>query len=250
MGVPNITLVSFFQGHKQAKNIHIGADVLAILRGYLVGAETLPTCFAKNIEAFFALRIEAFHWLSANRIAIDYDAISTTLDMHNLPAFAENKMLQVLQENVGFALRVYKRLLKNLPTETTNALESGDVAEFLPIGIGYRQFLALIEINSPQNAVQETEKTLSISLGLEAGLLCVMLLEQENLQVSEAKLCELCAWIADKAQSLGALFRKTEPKEQKTHLKNNIQLSNIALQEDKMLSEQGMVEYANSLQNA
>jgi hypothetical protein len=247
MGAPNIALISFFEGNKQNTNESAGGVVLDILRSYLAGSDALPTCFANNIEDFFALRIEALHWIVENHITIDYDEIGERLALSDLPTFGENKMLQTLQENVSFALRVCKRLLKNMPAEATNALESGNITNHLPSGIGYRQFLALIEVTAPQNAVQEIEKLLSVSLGLEAGLVCVMLLVDENRQVSEAKLIELCKWIADKAQTLGAFFRKLDTKERKTRQTNDFQASDIGFQEDKILAEQGMVEYANSL---
>lgn len=253
MGAPNIALPPYLSQNKGSEAQPKIDAVLSLLKGYLLGNGTLQEVFSAHVALFFELRIEALHWLVSNRKAIRFDELAEELDLKKTSAYSENKALQTLQENIGFTFRVHERLAKSLPTDATKVLEGKgeqETLQILPLGMSYAQFLTTSEIYMPETVYQNTVKLLEASLAVEAGLVCAMLLADETVQASDSTIMELCGWIADKAQTLGALSKKMGLGERKTRKNIEIQPSEIALQEDKMLAEQGMVEYANALQNA
>jgi hypothetical protein len=195
----------------------------------------------------FNFRIKAIKWLAEEG---ELDLSSIIDEMYpQLENLRQNPELEILAENILFAVRCNKRVVEALidSEEFTEEKISSNVIE-LP-AITYGQFLATLAYGIPNDeAAQKIVDWVNASLYIEFIILSAVLINDEKLKVSEKIINELSFLIANAAQEYSAIA--TEIGLLKTHSDSQTLFSEQGdrsfLKEQKYLADLGLNDFAEN----
>jgi hypothetical protein len=214
-------------------------DVKAII----VDEGSIKPKLDKFIPQIFNYRLRALKWLSQQP---DIDFVHL-LDkaIPYLERLRSNPKLKLLAENVLFAVRCNSKVLQSVIGDVNSDEFSKEFAD-VPVTT-YEQFFGTLALSIPD---QETFQTIAdfshASLYIEFIILAAILIDEEDINISEGAINELAFLIADAAQEysaiasmMGILPIKQTSSSKSTGTPNSTD-------EDKLLSDLGLSDYAKN----
>lgn len=198
------------------------------------------------LAQLFNLRVKAIKWLSQNDNLNFLEMLSEVSSQ--IEEIGENKKLEVLKENILFALRCNKRVIESLfsagvQTENLNI----DFTQ-LP-DINYQQFLASLAFTIPDDeAAQKIADWINASLHIEFVMLAADIIIDEKIKVSDKSINELSFLVADAAQDYSALATEFGVLKTKAIYQSfsNQPFDKGFLKEQKTLADIGIEDFASN----
>lgn len=202
------------------------------------------------LSQVFNLRIKALKWLADDK---NFDYLEMLNDIvPQIEEMKSNKKLEVLTENLLFALRCNQRVVEALVS--TNDFSSDNFASNisqLP-EITYQQFIASFAFaNLDDETAQKIVDWTNASLHIEFVLVAADIIGDEKLKISDKTINELAFLVADAAQEYSALATelgiiKTRSTRQSF---STLSFDNSFIKEQKQLADLGLDDYAANLLN-
>lgn len=203
----------------------------------------------KIFEQIFNLRVKAIKRLSQDN---NFNYLERLSEVSNqIEEIGENRKMQILKENILFALRCNKRVIESL-------FSSGEQSENLNIDftklpeINYQQFLASLAFAIPDDeTAQKITDWTNASLQIEFVILAANIIRDEKIKVSDKLINELSFMVADAAQEYFAIateFGILKPKA-KQQLFSNKPFDKYFVNEQKALAEIGIEDFASNFKN-
>jgi hypothetical protein len=224
----------------------LSSDIkLLILSGKKVQAQSVGM-----LSQVFNLRIKALKWLSDD---INFDYLDMLKDI--LPQIEElksNKKLEVLTENILFALRCNQRVVEALvgTSEFSSETFTSNLAQFPDIT--YQQFIASIAFaNLDDNTAQKIVNWTTASLHIEFVLVAADIINDDKLKISDKTINELAFLVADAAQDYSALATELGILKSRSTRQSfsNLPFDNSFIKEQKYLSDLGLDDFTANLLN-
>jgi hypothetical protein len=211
----------------------------------LLSAKPLEAVSTHLLAQVFELRIKALKWL-ASQENFDYmqqlAAIVPTIEK-----LKTTPTLNVLSENLLFALRCHQRVMESI-MQTTNLQPEAFGLLFAELpDQSYFDFLATLAIEiSDDKEMQETVDWLNASLSIEWVMIAASIIHTKSLLIAEEILNDLAFLAADSAQNYFALavnlgLVKTRTT---TLIKTNFSFDNDSITEQKHLANLGLDDFA------
>lgn len=197
------------------------------------------------LGSIFNLRVKAIVWLlEENELNLSdlFDEVIPQID-----ELKNDPKLEVLAENILFALRCNQRVIDALTKNEVLSAEriSNEVSKLVPIN--YQQFVASIALGVPDNDVaQKIIDWANSSLYIEFVTVAASIIHQEKLKVSNKVINELAFIVADAAQEYSAIAMEVGLLKQ--HSVKNLSQSSFDedfVKEQKNLSDLGLIDFAN-----
>jgi hypothetical protein len=217
------------------------------LKEALTTREQVKPLLDRMLPDVFNFRVKAIKWL-AGEGEIDFSGVMDEI-LPQLEDLRLNPRLEILAENILFAVRCNKRVVNAL-------IDSGNFSEEkfasgaveLP-EITYDHFLATLAYGVPDDeAAQTIVDWVNASLYIELIILSAAIIHDEKLNVSEKVINELSFLIADAAQEYMAIAMESgllkPPSERQASLSDQVDES--FLQEQKYLAESGINDFAKN----
>ena len=175
-------------------------DIKAIVTS---GIEIEPQ-LTDMLSQVFNLRIKALKWLSAD---VNFDYWETFKDIFSqIERLKSDKRLEVLTENILFALRCNQRVVESIISSSELSPDTliSSLAQ-LP-DITYQQFIASLAFaNLNDDTTRKIIDWTNASLYIEFVLVSTDIIVDENLKVSDKTINDLAFLVADAAQDYFAL---------------------------------------------
>lgn len=221
--------------------------LLTEIKDALTTSKKVKPLLDSMIPRVFNFRIKAIKWL-VEKDELDLSGMMDEI-YPQLEDLKQNPKLEILAENILFAVRCNKRVVKAL-------IGSGDFSEEkfasnaveLPT-ITYGQFLATLAYGVPDNeAAQKIVDWVNASLYIEFIILSAVIINDEKLKVSEKVINELSFLIADAAQEYSAIaielgLLKPRSKSQSSF---SDQVDKSFVNEQKYLADLGINDFAEN----
>ncbi len=155
------------------------------------------------LAQIFNLRVKAIKWLSQDN---KFNYLEMLSEVSNkIEEIGENKKMEILKDNILFALRCNRRVIESL-------FSAGEQSESLNIDftqlpdISYQQFLASLALAIPDDeTAQKIADWTNASLHIEFVMLAADIIKDEKIKVSDKTINELSFLVADAAQEYFAL---------------------------------------------
>lgn len=202
------------------------------------------------LEQLFNLRIKAIRWLASDS---NFDYLQMVSEI--LPQIEEiklNRKLEVLSENLLFALRCNQRVVESLLGTNEISSDHGDsILSELP-EINYQQYIATLALTIPDDEIcQKFMDWTSSSLHIEFVMIAADIINDENLKISDKTINELAFLVSDSAQEYSALA--TELGILKSHSKkqsfSQMSFDNAFVKEQKNMANLGLTDFAKNFSN-
>jgi hypothetical protein len=209
--------------------------------------EHVPTAL---LVSLFNFRVKALKWLVQDS---NFNFLEMMTDVSDqIIEIRGNKKIEILKENILFALRCNERVVLSL-------LEEKDLQNNVPTDdfnkmpdINYQQLLTSITLlaHSDESAQLFVDFT-NASLAIEFVLISAAIIDEENVIISDKKIGELSFLISDVAQEYMALateigILKTRSGSEK---KPTQTISKAAVKSQKDLAELGFEDFAANFTN-
>jgi hypothetical protein len=177
--------------------------LLTEIKDGLTSGKKIKPLLDRMLPRIFNFRIKAIKWL----IEVGDLDLSGMMDeiYPQLEELRQNPKLEILAENILFAVRCNKRVVRALiGTGDFSEEKFASNASELPI-ITYEQFLATLAYSIPDDeAAQKIVDWVNASLYIEFIILSAVIINDEKLRVTEKVINELSFLIADAAQEYSA----------------------------------------------
>jgi len=197
----------------------------------------------------FNLRVKAIKWLSQD---CDFNYLEMLTEVSNqIEEIGENKKMEILKENILFALRCNRRIIESL-------FSTGEQSENLNIDfnqlpdISYQQLLASLAFAIPDDeTAQKIVDWTNASLHIEFVMLAADIIRDEKIIVSDKSINELSFLVADAAQEYSALatefgiIKKTANQQSLS----NQPFDKAFVNEQKKLANIGIEDFASNFSN-
>jgi len=197
----------------------------------------------------FNLRVKAIKWLSQD---CDFNYLEMLTEVSNqIEEIGENKKMEILKENILFALRCNRRIIESL-------FSTGEQSENLNIDfnqlpdISYQQLLASLAFAIPDDeTAQKIVDWTNASLHIEFVMLAADIIRDEKIIVSDKSINELSFLVADAAQEYSALatefgiIKKTANQQSFS----NQPFDKAFVNEQKKLADIGIEDFASNFSN-
>ena len=197
----------------------------------------------------FNLRVKAIKWLSQD---YDFNYLEMLTEVSNqIEEIGENKKMEILKENILFALRCNRRIIESL-------FSTGEQSENLNIDfnqlpdISYQQLLASLAFAIPDDeTAQKIVDWTNASLHIEFVMLAADIIRDEKIIVSDKSINELSFLVADAAQEYSALatefgiIKKTANQQSLS----NQPFDKAFVNEQKKLADIGIEDFASNFSN-
>lgn len=197
----------------------------------------------------FNLRVKAIKWLSQD---CDFNYLEMLTEVSNqIEEIGENKKMEILKENILFALRCNRRIIESL-------FSTGEQSENLNIDfnqlpdISYQQLLASLAFAIPDDeTAQKIVDWTNASLHIEFVMLAADIIRDEKIIVSDKSINELSFLVADAAQEYSALatefgiIKKTANQQSLS----NQPFDKAFVNEQKKLADIGIEDFASNFSN-
>jgi len=201
------------------------------------------------LAQIFNLRVKAIKWLSQDN---NFNYLEMLSEVSNqIEEIGENKKMQILKDNILFALRCNRRVIESL-------FSAGEQSESLNIDftqlpdISYQQFLASLAFAIPDDeTAQKIADWTNASLHIEFVMLAADIIKDEKIKVSDKTINELSFLVADAAQEYSALatefgILKTKANQQSF---SNQPFDKSFVKEQKTLADIGIEDIALNFTN-
>lgn len=202
------------------------------------------------LSQVFNLRIKALKWLA-------YDKHFDYLEMLNnifpkIEDLKSNRKLEVLSENLLFALRCNQRVAESL-VETGEFLPNSFTSNISQLpDITYQQFVAsFVFANLDDETSQKIVDWTNASLHIEFVLVAADIIGEGKVKISDRTINDLAFLVADAAQEYSALatdlgILKTRSTQ---HSFSNLSFDKNFIKEQKQLADLGLDDFAANLSN-
>lgn len=205
---------------------------------------------APLLGQLFNLRVKAIQWLTADT---NFDYLQMLNDVFpKIEKIGENEKLEVLAENILFALRCNQRVAESMFSLSNNQSDNFNIDFSQLPEITYEQFLASLAYAIPDNeAAQKIVDWTNASLRIEFVMLAADIMSDDKLKASDKTINELSFLVADAAQEYSALA--TEFGILKIHSNRQsfarLSFDNSFIKEQKKLADAGLDEFATNFTN-
>ena|ERR1035437_3151444 len=224
--------------------------LLTDIKGIITSDKKIKPSIDAILNQIFNLRIKAIKWL------LEEDELNL-LDMLDevypqLEELKKNPKLEVLVENILFALRCNRRVVDALVVTADFSKENLEInAPQLPT-VTYEQFIAAIALGVPDDvAAQKIIDWTNSSLYIEFVTVAAAIIHEEQLKVSDKAIKELAFIIADAAQEYSALATELgilKPRSTKQSF-SQISFDTDFVKEQKSMADLGLDDYSKNLVN-
>ena len=245
-----IPLNSYYSGtvSEDTRFSKIAEIVSHIVKIYFNSNIDVKTFVNTNLENFFNFKMSAIKWIIENDIkTINVEEISDWLDV----GLEKETALSVLYQNTLFAIRTNVKVYNSMMQGKKDLLseKSIDLTKLKNISdYSYSSILNEVYMTVPDLFFSMYTDFLNYSLYLEFGIIATFIAHKENIQLSEKKINELSAFIADSSQEFGAIAKKFQPVRNNFKLFSETQISDEFLAEEMHLSEQGIQDFLESIE--
>ncbi len=174
------------------------------IKAIITSGKKIQSQSVDMLSQVFNLRIKALKWLADDK---NFDYLKMLNDIFpQIEELKSNKKLEVLTENLLFALRCNHRVVESLVG--TNEFSSDTIASNisqLP-DITYQQYLASLAFaNLDDETSQKIVDWTNASLHIEFVLVAADIISENKLKISNKTINELAFLVADSAQEYSAL---------------------------------------------
>ena len=218
------------------------------LRSILVSSDEIKPAVDLLLPLVYNFRVKALKWLAEQAEEIDlaakFDEVYTKFE-----EVKQSPKLEILAENLLFALRSNRRVISSMVNETD--IEN----QYFTTGIGklktitYDDFLETLQFRIPEKKTAERfTEWINSSLYIEVTTLATVLIYEENLAVSSKTINDLAFLVADSAQEYYALATQIDLLKQ-SRANNTFTSGTIDeefINEQKYLADLGMDDFAKS----
>jgi hypothetical protein len=201
------------------------------------------------LAQLFNLRVKAVKWLAQDD-NFSYKEVPSEVS-HQIEAIAENKKMEILKENILFALRCNRRVIESFFSSGEPSEKLKNDFSQLP-DITYQQFLASLAFSIPDDeTAQKILDWTHASLQIEFVMLAADIIRDEEVKVSDKTIHELSFLVADAAQEyfalateFGILKTKGNPE-----LFSNQPVDKGFVNEQRTLADIGIEDFASNFTN-
>jgi hypothetical protein len=198
----------------------------------------------------FNLRIKAAKWL-ANNNKLDYSKILNEMPSE-IEKFKKNEKLEILVENILFAMRCNKRVADSVLNSSENATEVDlnlDIKEMPELT--YPMFLASLATIPSDEVVQKMVDWTNSSLQIEFVMLATDIIHDHKLDIADNQIDELSFLVADAAQEYAALATEFGVLKRRSVTQKHLEfdLDPAFVQEQKDLADRGLDDFAKVFGN-
>jgi len=202
------------------------------------------------LSQVFNLRIKALKWLANDK---NFEYLEMLKDIFTqIEELKSNRKLEVLTENLLFALRCNQRVAESLVATSEFSTDNlaSNISQ-LP-DITYQQFIASLAFaNLDDETAQRIVDWTNASLHIEFVLVAADIIGDDKLKISDKTINELAFLVADAAQEYSALaaelgILKTRSTRQSF---SNLSFDNSFIKEQKQLADLGLDDFAANLSN-
>ncbi|MBI3141381.1 MAG: hypothetical protein HYZ16_00990 [Bacteroidetes bacterium] len=225
---------------------HLSSDIKAIITsGRKVQAQS-----EDMLSQVFNLRIKALKYL-ANDKNLDYLEMIRDI-LPQIEKLKSKRKLEVLTENLLFALRCNQRVVESL--DGTSGFSTGNLISNisqLP-DITYQQFIASLAFaNLDDETAQRIVDWTNASLHIEFVLVAADIIGNDKLEISDETINELAFLVADAAQEYSAIAAELGILKNRSSGQSFSKLSfdNSFIQEQKQLADLGLEDFARNFSN-
>ena len=223
------------------------SKLLTEIKVVLTTARKVKPVLDSMLPEIFNFRIKSIKWLIEKG---DLDLSGMMDEIYpQLEELRQNPKLEILAENILFAVRCNKRVVKAV-------IGSGDFSEekFASIAaelpaITYGQFLATLAYSIPDDeAAQKIVDWVNASLYIEFVILSAVIINEEKLKVTGKVINELSFLIADAAQEYSAIAIELgllKPRSENQALFSE-QVDKSFIKEQKYLADLGINDFAEN----
>ena len=202
------------------------------------------------LSQVFNLRVKALKWLSADTT---FNYLEMLKDIFpQIEELKSNKKLEVLTDNILFALRCNQRVVESLINSNEFSSETfASKLTQLP-EITYSQFIASLAFaNLDDETTQKIVDWTNSSLHIEFVLVATDIISDKKLKISTKTINELAFLIADAAQEYIALATELGILKSRsvTQSFSNLSFDNSFIKEQKQLADLGLDDFAQTLLN-
>ncbi len=212
------------------------------VKAIIMGEGSVKPKLDKFIPQIFNYRLLALKWIN-HQPDIDFGHLLDEA-YPSLEGLRSNPKLRLLAENTLFAVRCNSRVMQAVIGDVNSEEFSQQFAE-VPVTT-YEQFFGTLALSIPdQEAFQTIADFSHSSLYIEFILLAAILIDEENITISEGTINELAFLIADAAQEYSAIatLMGILPVRQKS---SSIAGAPINSDEDLLLSNLGLSDFAKN----
>lgn len=220
------------------------------IKSVITSGKKIQTPPMAILSQVFNLRIKALKWLATNA-AFDYMEMLKDI-FPQIEELKSNKKLEVLIDNILFALRCNQRVVESLvgtsdlssETLTSNLSQLPDIT--------YQQFIASLAFaNLDDDTTQKIVDWTTASLHIEFVLVATDIISDNNLKISDKTINELAFLVADAAQEYSALATELGILKSRstTQSFSNLSFDKSFIKEQKQLADLGLDDFAENLLN-
>lgn len=221
--------------------------LLAEIRAIITAGKKAKPGLDAMLPSIFNYRFKAIKWL----IEGGEFNFSTIIDevYPQLEELKENPKLEILVENILFALRCNKRVVDsviNISGSNEGELEMS-IAEFPEIN--YEQFITSIALGIPDDAIaQKLVDLTNASLYIEFITVAAYMIHSEHLKVPDKFINELAFLIAYAAQEYSAVATELGILKPRTHNQFSFsgQIDKSSVKKEKYLADLGINDFAEN----
>lgn len=221
------------------------------IKGIITSGIKVQAQSVEMLSQVFNLRIKALKWLATRNFGIDNLEMIKDI-FPQIEEMKSNKKLEVLTENLLFALRCNQRVVESLigTSEFSTDSFASNISQ-LP-DITYQQFIASLAFaNLDDETSQKIVDWTNASLHIEFVMVAADIIGDDKLKISDKTINELAFLVADAAQEYSALatelgILKTRAIRQSL---SNLSFDNSFIKEQKQLADLGLDDFAANLSN-
>jgi hypothetical protein len=221
---------------------NLSKDIVKIL----TNGKKIESQSVEILSQLFNLRVKAIKWLSRDK---NFNYLEMLSEVSNqIEEIGENKKLEILKENLIFALRCNRRVIDSLFNSGEQSEKLRNDFKKLP-DINYQQFLASLAFSIPDDeSAQKIVDWMNASLHIEFVMLAADIIRDDKIKISDKSINNLSFLVADAAQEYIALaiefgILKTKSTEQSF---SNLHFDKGFLKEQKTLANIGLDEFASN----
>jgi hypothetical protein len=236
-----------YYSRKNAPDVQLLKIVRSIenmVKNYVQSPHSVQTFANSELDTLFELRLLSLKWLTDNNLVL-YDL--DNLFEHEFSIMKNDPQWAVLHQNILFALRVNIRSVNSVleSPQSSNAKRRIDFSDLPTIPqLSFSDFLTTISLTAPDAILTPYVDWLIASLYIEFGILTTFVIYKEKIAIDTTKTDALASFIADSAQTFGAITREMKP--QNTKKRPSLtggDFSNSFLSEQTFLAEQDIETY-------
>lgn len=199
----------------------------------------------QNLDLLFSYRVAFARQMLPDSSDATLNRAQVDVLIKELTYLNADSRFGVLRENIGFAIRTNVRVMQRL---------AGSKQQVYPLTrplsvpkIPYTDFVAFMQYFQPNDFMANMLEMMDFSLHLEFGLLVAMLVDHDELDISDVKLHDLEGHIAYAAQQFGGRSRMLlPPRAPKPVIEIEETPELLAMRkEDQLLADTGFEDWAN-----